>query len=49
MARPTLNLEEEIIEQVKRLAAERNTSVSVLFSQFIRTLAARKGQAKPPA
>jgi hypothetical protein len=47
MARLTLNMEAEVIEQAKRLAAEHNTSVSTMFSQFIRALANREGRAKP--
>jgi hypothetical protein len=39
MAKLTLNADREVIETAKRLAAERNTSVSALFSRFIRTLA----------
>jgi hypothetical protein len=47
MARLTLNVDREVIEKAKRLAAERHTSVSALFSRFIRALANREGQAKP--
>jgi hypothetical protein len=47
MARLTLNVDVEIVEQAKRLAAERRTSVSAMFSQFIRILADREGRAKP--
>jgi hypothetical protein len=38
MAKLTLNVDREVIEKAKRLAAERQTSVSALFSQFIRAL-----------
>jgi len=38
MAKLTLNADREVIEQAKRLAAERRTSVSALFSRFIRAL-----------
>ena len=47
MARLTLNVDAEVIEQAKRLAAKRHTSISTMFSQFIRALANREGQAKP--
>ena len=39
MAKLTLNADAETIEKAKRLAAERHTSVSALFSRFIRVLA----------
>lgn len=39
MAKLTLNVDAEIIEQAKRLAAENQTSISALFSRFIRLLA----------
>jgi hypothetical protein len=47
MAKLTLNADREVIEQAKRLAAERNTSVSALFSRFIRVLADGKDRHKP--
>lgn len=47
MARLTLNVEAEVIDQAKRLAAERNTSVSALFSQLVRALAVRRSSPKP--
>lgn len=39
MAKLTLNADKDVIEKAKRLAAERNTSVSAMFSRFIRVLA----------
>jgi len=36
MAKLTLNLDAEIIEQAKSLAAENHTSVSAMFARFIR-------------
>ncbi len=39
MAKLTLNVDAEIIEQAKRLAAENHTSVSAMFARFIRLLA----------
>jgi hypothetical protein len=47
MARLTLSLEREVIEQAKRLAAERKTSVSAMFSAFIRLLAGGTGSDRP--
>ncbi len=47
MARLTLNVEAEIVQQAKRLAAERHTSVSTMFSQFIQVLASQEPQTKP--
>ncbi len=47
MAKLTLNVDAEIIENAKRLAAERNTSVSALFSRFIRLLANGAGRDMP--
>jgi hypothetical protein len=39
MAKLTLNAESRVIEQAKHLAAQRHTSVSAMFSRFIRALA----------
>ncbi len=47
MAKLTLNADREVIEQAKRLAAERNTSVSAMFSRFIRVLANGKDRRQP--
>jgi len=47
MARLTLSLDREVIEQAKRLAAERKTSVSAMFSRFIRLLAGGAGGERP--
>jgi hypothetical protein len=38
MAKLTLNADREVIEKAKRLAAQRRTSVSALFSRIIRAL-----------
>ncbi len=46
MAKLTLNADPEVIDQAKRLAAERKTSVSAMFSRFIKALA-RGGNGKP--
>jgi hypothetical protein len=47
MAKLTLNADREVIEKAKRLAAERNTSVSAMFSRFIRVLADGRDRRKP--
>jgi hypothetical protein len=47
MPKLTLNADREVIEQAKRLASERKTSVSAMFSRFIRTLANGKDRGKP--
>lgn len=47
MPKLTLNAEREVIEHAKRLAVEHNTSVSAMFSRFIRTLASNRGGDKP--
>lgn len=47
MAKLTLNVDAEIIAQAKRLAAENHTSVSALFSHFIRALANNAGSDMP--
>lgn len=47
MAKLTLNLDREVIEQAKRMAAERHTSVSGMFSAFIRVLAGGPGSDGP--
>ncbi len=46
MAKLTLNADREVIEQAKRLAAERKTSVSALFSRIIRALGDGHGQGR---
>jgi hypothetical protein len=47
MAKLTLNADKDVIEKAKRLAAERNTSVSAMFSRFIRVLANGEGGDMP--
>lgn len=47
MAKLTLNADVETIEKAKCLAAERHTSVSALFSRFIRVLANGAGSDMP--
>ena len=41
MAKLTLNADREVIEQAKRLAAERNTSVSAMFSRGAATVSSQ--------
>jgi len=38
MPKLTLNAEKDVIEKAKRIASERGTSVSAMFSQFIATM-----------
>lgn len=47
MAKLTLNADPEMIEQAKRLAAERGTSVSALFGRFIKALSNRRNADEP--
>jgi len=46
MPKLTLSAEKDVIERAKRLAEERGTSVSAMFSQFIRAASSRTGSAK---
>ena len=47
MTKLTLNAEPTLISKAKKLAAERNTSVSALFSRLVATMG-RTEHAKPP-
>jgi len=47
VAKLTLNVDAEVIEQAKRIAAEQGTSVSALFGRFIKALADEQEQRKP--
>ena len=38
MPKLTLNAEKDVIEKAKRIAKERGTSVSAIFSQFVATI-----------
>ena len=42
MKKLTLGADEEVIRQAKRLAAENHTSVSAMFSRWVRTMARQK-------
>jgi hypothetical protein len=44
MKKLTLSVDEEVIAQAKRLAAEQGTSVSAMFSRLVRAMAHRPGQ-----
>lgn len=46
MAKLTLSADREVIDKAKRLAAERGTSVSAMFSDYVTREAERAG--KPP-
>ena len=47
MTKLTLSIEEAVVEKAKRIAEANQTSVSAMFSQFVRSAAApRKRQAK---
>ena len=43
MKKLTLSMDDEIIEQAKRLAAESGTSVSAMFSRLVRAMAHKTG------
>jgi hypothetical protein len=40
MTKLTLSVEEEVVEQAKRIAEANQTSVSAMFSRFVQSLAA---------
>ena len=44
MKKLTLSMEEETIEEAKRLAAERGTSVSAMFSRIVQAMAHEPGE-----
>lgn len=46
MKKLTLNVDPEVIEQAKQLAAESGTSVSALFERFVRLLAGKRPKAQ---
>jgi hypothetical protein len=48
MPKLTLNADREVIEQAKRLASENGTSVSAMFSQFVRAMSGRSVSPRPP-
>lgn len=47
MTKLTLNAESTLISEAKKMAAERNTSVSALFARLVATMG-RTERAKPP-
>lgn len=48
MPKLTLSADAEVIEQAKRLAEERGTSVSAMFSQFVTLMARRTSPHNQP-
>ncbi len=44
MKKLTLSMEEEVIRQAKRIAAEQGTSVSAMFSNMVRLMARKRGE-----
>ncbi len=46
MPKLTLSADDKVIKQAKRIAAKNHTSVSAMFSRFVRTLAQKD---RPPA
>ncbi len=44
MKKLTLSMDEEVIEQAKKIAAEQGTSVSAMFSRLVRAMAHKPGR-----
>ncbi len=44
MTKLTLSVEEEVVKEAKRLAEQRGTSVSAMFSQIVRGMAVASGR-----
>jgi hypothetical protein len=44
MTKLTLSVEEDVVEQAKRLAEASKTSVSAMFTQFVRSAAVQPGR-----
>ena len=49
MPRLTLSAEKDVIEKAKRIADERGTSVSAMFSQFVDTMNSPRQRRRKPA
>lgn len=49
MPKLTLSADQQVIEKAKRIAQERGTSVSAMFSQFVKMLGARERHARRTA
>lgn len=47
MTKLTLSVHEDVLEKAKRLAKRHGTSVSAMFSQFIRAMAGPGQEARP--
>ena len=46
MTKLTLSVDERVVAEAKRLAEQNRTSVSAMFSQFVRALASGEGEAR---
>jgi hypothetical protein len=44
MTKLTLSIEPSLVEKAKQMAESNNTSVSAMFSQFVESVAARRGR-----
>ena len=44
MTKLTLSVDEQVVAEAKRLAEQNATSVSAMFSQFVRALAGQEGE-----
>jgi len=49
MPKLTLNAEKDVIEKAKRIANERGTSVSAMFSQFVTGMGSSRRRDRKPA
>lgn len=49
MPKLTLSADKDVIEKAKRLAEERGTSVSAMFSQFVDTVSSPRQRRRRPA
>ena len=49
MPKLTLNAEKDVIEKAKRIANERGTSVSAMFSQFVAGMGSSRRRRRKPA
>lgn len=44
MTKLTLSVDEKVVEEAKRIAQANGTSVSAMFSEFVRSMAGRRGR-----
>jgi len=49
MPKLTLSIDEEVIDQAKRIAEKRGTSVSAMFTQFVKAIAKRPSRRNRPS